>query len=333
MVIVTYYQNKIKSIHNTQQNMVTLHDILQSIKTHKPNQLSTMNVISPKPQHLDTNLNDEELFYNYCYNMNFAGYKSLKKRIYRSVIQPWKRHLIHQYKQQKSMIQPPKGVIFHGPSGCGKSILSCILSSTLNFQLLQIKQTDILNKWLGSSERNIREIFQKARSSSPCIIFFDDIDSFTSSRNDYDDDEGGDNVYSRILSTLLNEMDGVEQQNVFIVATTNRLHAVDSALLRPGRIEEHVHVVKPDFDDVLDIMTMYTKEISLGHDVKLKDVVGHVFDSYEKGVTCADIEGICRETCFAAMRRLELRDRGDDDEEIFVEKIDFEEAINTVLSL
>ena len=357
--LITYYQTKIKETttsNNNSHNSITLNDLLQSIQKYKPNQLSTIDVISPNKQQTilssNNNLinNDELLFYNNCNNMNFGGYTTLKKRIYRSVIQPWKRYLSYQYKQSSTSStkimqhqQPPKGIIIHGPSGNGKTNLSYILSTTLNFQLLQIKQTSILNKWLGSSEENIRNIFSNAYNCSPCIILFDDIDSFTSSRNDYNDDDGGDNVYSRILSTLLNEMDGISNtnnnQNIFIIGTTNRLNAVDSALLRPGRIEEHICISKPNVDDMLDIMLMYTKQMNLHDNVHLKDIVNCIHNGSceynKKSISCADIEGICREACFSAMRRLDLRNEEDDedDELLLVENIDFQEAIHTVLSL
>ena len=176
-------------------------------------------------------------------------------------------------------------------------------------------------------------------------MLFDDIDSFTSSRNDYDGG-GGDDVYSRILSTLLNEMDGISHdnnRNVFIIATTNRLKAVDSALLRPGRIEEHVCISKPNVDDTLDIMLMHTRQMNLHDNVNLKDIVSYIHCGYEKGISCADIEGVCREACFSAMRRLELMDDDDvtnesycvdeDDEVLLVENIDFQDAVHTMLSL
>jgi transitional endoplasmic reticulum ATPase len=167
-----------------------------------------------------------------------------------------------------------------------------------------------LNRWLGGSEATIRSIFARARSAAPCILFFDDLDALASTREEEGQDD--DAVVSRILSTFLNEIDGVTRNknnhdlvvasDILIISATNRLESIDAALLRPGRLEEHVYLpIPPTSQDCKEIFRIHSQNFPLGPDVEL-DLMGTLLHS--TGVaTGANIEGLCREVCLNVLRQ------------------------------
>lgn len=167
-----------------------------------------------------------------------------------------------------------------------------------------------MNRWLGGSEATIRSIFARARSAAPCILFFDDLDALASTREEEGQDD--DAVVSRILSTLLNEIDGVTRNksnydraiasDILIISATNRLESIDAALLRPGRLEEHVYLpIPPTPLDCKEIFQIHSQNFPLGSDVDL-DLMGTLLHS--TGVaTGANIEGLCREVCLNVLRQ------------------------------
>jgi transitional endoplasmic reticulum ATPase len=184
------------------------------------------------------------------------------------------------------------------------------LSLSLSLFLLQIRASDVLNRWLGGSEATIRSIFARARSAAPCILFFDDLDALASTRDEGQDDDA---VVSRILSTFLNEIDGVTRNNnsnddrastseILIISATNRLESIDAALLRPGRLEEHVYLpIPPTPLDCKEIFQIHSRNFPLGPDVDL-DLIGTLL--HRTGVaTGATIEGLCREVCLNVLRQ------------------------------
>lgn len=164
-----------------------------------------------------------------------------------------------------------------------------------------MRAAGVLDQWLGGSESAIRLLFTRARASAPCILFFDEIDSLATNRSETSGISS--DVFSRILSTLLNEMDGVSsadgRQGVLVVATTNRLHAIDAALLRPGRLEEHLFLDKPIPTDIVDILNIHLSRVSLNKDINLEEVSKVL---YELGATGADIYGICNDACLQSIR-------------------------------
>jgi len=263
----------------------------------------------------------------------FAGYHHIKCKLQRSVINPWLRAIsanaeTRQEKQNsisnepvKLTVPPPPGVIFHGPSGVGKTIAAHCLAASLGLCVIQVRASDVLDKWLGGSEAIIRSLFSRARSAAPCILFFDEIDALASNR----DSDYGSDTHSRILSTLLNEMDGVsssdKNREVLIISATNRLDAVDSALLRPGRLQEHVQIPYPSVNDCLDILKFYTQKMPLEKSLSL-DELAQKFCEFE--ASGADIQRICRDSCLNAMREADSNK-----EEISVSRTHFASAIDT----
>ena len=181
---------------------------------------------------------------------------------------------------------PPKGLLLYGPPGTGKTLLAKAAANESEANFISVKGPELLNKFVGESEKAVREIFRKARQASPCIIFFDEIDSVAPVRGS---SSGDSNVTERVISQFLTEMDGLEElRNVVIIAATNRPDIVDPALLRPGRFDRMLLVPPPDLEARRQIFRIHTKKTPLGEDVKLDDLAKRT-----EGYTGADIASIC----------------------------------------
>jgi len=193
-------------------------------------------------------------------------------------------------------IKPPKGVLLFGPPGCGKTLLARAVATESEANFISIKGPEVFSKWVGESERAIREVFRKARMSAPAIIFFDEIDALVPRRGAGYADSG---VTERVISQLLTEIDGIETlQEVVILAATNRPDILDPAILRPGRIDRMIYVSEPDEEARYQIFKIHTKNMPLADDVDLRKLA-----SLTKGYSGADIESVCREAALIALRR------------------------------
>ena len=192
-------------------------------------------------------------------------------------------------------ITPPKGILLHGPPGCGKTLLAKAVATESKANFISIRGPEIFSKWVGESEKAIREIFRKARMAAPSIIFFDEFDSLVPSRG-----MGGDSrVTERVISQLLTEIDGLlTLQNVLVIAATNRPDIIDPAVLRPGRFDRRVYVPAPDREARLKILTIKTGAMSLDESVDLGTIVDRM-----AGYSGADIDSVVREAGMNALRR------------------------------
>jgi len=212
-------------------------------------------------------------------------------------------------------IKPPKGVLLFGPPGCGKTLLARAVATESEANFISIKGPEVFSKWVGESERAIREVFRKARMSAPAIIFFDEIDALVPRRGAGYADSG---VTERVISQLLTEIDGIETlQEVVILAATNRPDILDPAILRPGRIDRMIYVSEPDEEARYQIFKIHTKNMPLADDVDLRKLA-----SLTKGYSGADIESVCREAALIALRR--------DINSKTVTLADFEEALEKI---
>ncbi|MEF8780757.1 MAG: CDC48 family AAA ATPase [Haloferacaceae archaeon] len=192
-------------------------------------------------------------------------------------------------------IQSAKGVLMYGPPGTGKTLLAKAVANEAESNFISIKGPELLNKFVGESEKGVREVFSKARENAPTIVFFDEIDSIATERGSHTGDSG---VSERVVSQLLTELDGLEAlEDVVVIATTNRPDLIDSALLRPGRLDRHVHVPVPDEDARRAIFEVHTREKPLADDVDLDSLARRT-----EGYVGADIEAVCREAAMAASR-------------------------------
>jgi transitional endoplasmic reticulum ATPase len=192
-------------------------------------------------------------------------------------------------------ITPPKGILLYGPPGCGKTLLARAVATESKANFISIKGPELLSKWVGESEKAIREIFRKAKMASPCIIFFDEFDSIAPSRGRHTSDSG---VTEKVLSQFLTELDGLEvMKDIVVIAATNRPDILDPALIRPGRIDRILLVPHPDEKGRFEILKIFTKDMPLGSNVKLKSL-----NTMIEGFSGADIETWCREAAMIALR-------------------------------
>ncbi|MFB6105895.1 MAG: CDC48 family AAA ATPase [Halobacteriaceae archaeon] len=192
-------------------------------------------------------------------------------------------------------LQAAKGVLLYGPPGTGKTLLAKAVANESESNFISVKGPELLNKFVGESEKGVREVFSKARENAPTIIFFDEIDSIAAERGRHAGDSG---VGERVVSQLLTELDGIEDlEDVVVIATTNRPDLIDSALLRPGRLDRHIHVPVPDEAARRAIFEVHTREKPLADDVDLDWLARET-----EGFVGADVEALVREATMAATR-------------------------------
>lgn len=190
-------------------------------------------------------------------------------------------------------IDIPKGILLYGPPGCSKTLIAKAIATETKMNFISIKGPELLSKYVGESEKSIKEIFRKAKVASPCIIFFDEIDSLTTKRSNSSDSTSG--VNNRILSQLLIEMDGINSKNeIIIIGATNRPDMIDNALLRPGRFDRLLYVKLPDLETRTEIFKIYSKKSKA---VVLSDGDYKELGEMSDGYSGAEIESICREAC------------------------------------
>ncbi|MCC6023889.1 MAG: CDC48 family AAA ATPase [Thaumarchaeota archaeon] len=191
-------------------------------------------------------------------------------------------------------IKPPKGILLYGPPGTGKTLLAKAVANESEANFISVKGPEILSKWVGESEKAVREIFQRAREAAPCIIFFDELDAIAPRRGLHTDS----GVTDRIVNQLLTEMDGIQiLKDVVVIGATNRPDILDPALLRPGRFDRIIYVPPPDIEGRYQIFQIHTREMPLADDVDLRKLA-----EMTEGYTGADIEALCREAALNAAR-------------------------------
>ena len=192
-------------------------------------------------------------------------------------------------------VATPKGILLHGPPGTGKTMIAKALAKMTESNFISVKGPELLSKWVGESEKGVREIFRKARQAAPCIIFFDEIDALVPRRGGGDSSHVSENVVSQILT----EIDGLEELNdVLIIGATNRLDIVDEALLRPGRFDRIIEVPKPDAKGRKHILEIHTKKKPLDSKVDLVKLV-----ELTDGFTGAELASVCNRAAITALRR------------------------------
>jgi len=192
-------------------------------------------------------------------------------------------------------IRPPKGVLLYGPPGCGKTLLAKAVATESEANFISVKGPEIFSKWVGESERAIREIFRKARMAAPAVIFFDEIDAIAPVRGfEYGDSA----VTQRVVAQLLTEIDGISSlEDVVIIGATNRPDILDPALLRPGRFDRLIYVPPPDVKARLHILRIHTRNMPLAEDVDLEEIARRT-----EGYAGSDLEALAREAAMIAMR-------------------------------
>ncbi len=222
---------------------------------------------------------------------DIGGLENVKQQLREAVEWPMKNPKVF----EEMGIEPPKGILLFGPPGTGKTLLAKAVATESGANFIAVRGPEILSKWVGESEKAIRQIFRKARQVAPAIIFFDEIDSIAPARG-YRHDTSG--VTDRIVNQLLTELDGIEPlRRVVVIAATNRPDIVDPALLRPGRFDRLIYVPPPDFKARLEIFKVHTRKMPLAEDVNLEELA-----KMTEGYTGADIAAVCREAAIIALR-------------------------------
>lgn len=201
-------------------------------------------------------------------------------------------------------LKMPAGVLLYGPPGCGKTLLAKAIASESGANFISIKGPELLDKYVGESERAVRQVFQRARASSPCVVFFDELDALAPRRAGGAGSEGGNGVSERVVNQLLTEMDGLDaRRNVFVIAATNRPDIIDPAMLRPGRLDKLLYVALPVATERLAILTTLTAKSRLDPSVVLADIA---HDTRCEGFSGADLSALVREAGIAALRETDL---------------------------
>ena len=222
---------------------------------------------------------------------DIGGLESLKEELREAIEWPLK----HKEAFDHLDVTSPKGVLLHGPPGTGKTLIAKAVAKMTESNFISIKGPELLSKWVGESEKGVREIFRKARQAAPCIIFFDELDSIVPRRGSSSDSHVTENVVSQILT----EIDGLEElHNVLIIGATNRLDIIDPALLRPGRFDRIIEVLQPDAKSREHIFRIHTKKKPLAGDVNFTKLV-----ELTEGFTGADIAEACNRAALIGLKK------------------------------
>lgn len=231
---------------------------------------------------------------------DIGGMENVKKELKEAVELPLRSPEVF----TKMGIRPVKGILLVGLPGTGKTLFAKAVATETETNFISIKGPEVLSKWVGESEKTVRELFRKARTAAPCIIFVDEIDSIATHRGSSDE---GSRVGERVVDTFLTEMDGLQSlKNVIVIAATNRPDILDPALMRAGRFDRVIEIPHPDEPTRIDIFKVHTGKMPLAKDVVVKDLA-----NMSAGYTGADIENLCREAGMEAIRRIAKKAEGD----------------------
>lgn len=223
---------------------------------------------------------------------DIGGLLNVKKELQEMIQYP----VEHPDKFLKFGMSPSKGVLFYGPPGCGKTLLAKAIANECQANFISIKGPELLTMWFGESEANVRDVFDKARSAAPCVLFFDELDSIAKARGGSVGDAGG--AADRVINQILTEMDGMNsKKNVFIIGATNRPDIIDSAILRPGRLDQLIYIPLPDEASRVQILKASLRKSPLAKDVDLAYLA-----KVTQGFSGADLTEICQRAVKTAIR-------------------------------
>ncbi|MEM3567151.1 MAG: AAA family ATPase, partial [Thermoplasmata archaeon] len=256
---------------------------------------------------------------------DIGGLEAQKEELKEAVEWPLKYPALFKHFNTK----PPKGILLYGPPGTGKTLLAKAVATESEANFISVKGPEFLSKWVGESEKAVRETFRKAKTAAPCVIFFDEIDAIVPVRGQSCDSH----VTERVISQMLSELDGIEElHNVVVIAATNRPDIIDPALLRPGRFDRLVYVPMPGKEERLSILKIHTRNMPLADDVQLEKIV-EMTENYNG----ADLAAVVQKASYLAMREFLNENNGRVEEaklkDVKVRMKHFEEALKQVKPL
>lgn len=221
---------------------------------------------------------------------DIGGMQEVKEQLKETILYPLEyKHLYTKFNSNYN-----KGILLYGPPGCGKTLLAKAIANECNANFISVKGPELLTMWFGESEANVRDLFDKARAASPCIIFFDEIDSLAKERNSNNNNDASD----RVINQILTEIDGInEKKTIFIIAATNRPDILDKALTRPGRLDKLIYISLPDYKSRYSIFKAILKNTPLSEDVDLHDMAKRT-----EGFSGADITNLCQSAVNEAIK-------------------------------
>lgn len=223
---------------------------------------------------------------------DIGGLEQTKKELQELILYP----IEHPEKFLKFGMQPSKGVLFYGPPGCGKTLMAKAVANECSSNFISVKGPELLTMWFGQSEENVREVFDKARSAAPCVLFFDELDSIGTARGSSQGDAGG--AGDRVMNQLLTEMDGVgSKKNVFFIGATNRPDILDEALIRPGRLDQLIYIPLPDLPSRTSIFKAVLRKTPIAPNISFEFLA-----SLTDGFSGADVTELCQRATKSAIR-------------------------------
>merc|ERR1719198_1132842 len=228
-----------------------------------------------------------------CSWADVGGLLDVKREMTETLMYPLK----YAAKYARYGMNPSKGMLLYGPSGCGKTLVAKAIANEVKSNFISVKGPELLSMWFGESESNVRQLFDKARGAAPCILFFDEIDSIAKPRGS--GGAGGSDSGDRIVNQILTEIDGVgAKKSVFVIAATNRPDMLDSAIMRPGRLDQLVYLPLPDYDSRVSIFKAATRKSPLAEDISIDELAERT-----DGFSGADITEVCQRACKLAIRQ------------------------------
>jgi len=241
---------------------------------------------------------------------DIGGLEDTKRNLQEMILYP----IDHPEKFEKFGMTPSRGVLFYGPPGCGKTLMAKAVASECSANFVSIKGPELLTMWFGESEANVREVFDKARSAAPCVLFFDELDSIGTARGGGGGGDAG-GAGDRVMNQLLTEIDGVGvKKNVFFIGATNRPELLDEALLRPGRLDQLIYIPLPDLPARQGILEATLRKSPLAPNVPISFIAQKT-----EGFSGADLAELCQRAAKAAIRDAIAADElkaGDDDMDV-----------------
>ena len=280
---------------------VTMDDFIEALKDVEPSALREVFIEVPDVRWSD-----------------IGDLNEIKQVLTEAVEWPLKHSEIFKY----AGTRPPKGVLLYGPPGTGKTLIAKALATESGVNFISVKGPEILSKWVGESERGVREIFHKAKQAAPCIVFLDEIDSLVPRRG-----TGESQVIERVISQFLTEMDGIEElKGVVVLAATNRKDLIDDALLRTGRFDLILEVPLPSEPARLEIFKVHSSGKPLGKNISMKRLAGMT-----EGFSGSDISAVCREAALVAIREFLATEKNPESySNLMISDSDFTQALEAI---